>query len=250
MNGDQNPTSTEGRQPKPDDIQHQTQPAANATPPTAAPLPDPTVPTIASDVAPSAPVDTVQTMTPNADSMPEVAPARVATGFDELEANESSNLRASALPVHEPMRWTASEASHARPSGWMGMLIGGTVVLAILVYLLTRDVINAGAIVLAGLLFGAYSTRRPQTVHYQLDETGIVIGQKRYPYNQFRSFAVEEGGQFHNIMLMPLKRFMPMLSLGYSPEQEQEIIGVLAERLPMETFRRDAMDAISRKLKF
>lgn len=124
--------------------------------------------------------------------------------------------------------------------------------MAVVVFLLTRDAVNAGAIIAAGLLFGIYSSRKPQTVHYQLDDTGITIGHKHYPYNMFRSFAVEEGSQTktHGLVLMPLRRFMPMLSMHYASDLEEEIVDELSARLPMEAFRRDAVDAISRKLKF
>ena len=235
MNGDPNQTPPAGWQFKPD--------TPSNTPAPTEPTDDTSVaeapPTIASDAPrPQDPSPAPQEYREPA----EVPPDSVPTGIDVAGDRPSPD-------AGETLRWDSSEAPHAKPSGWMAMLVGGTVLLAVAVYFLTRDFVNAGAILAAGLLFGAYSARKPLTVQYQIDRNGIVIGQKRYPYGLFRSFAVEDGGQ-HGLVLMPLKRFMPLVPMHYPPELEDQVVGMLSDRLPIEAYRRDAMDVISRKLKF
>jgi hypothetical protein len=99
-------------------------------------------------------------------------------------------------------------------------------------------------------LFVVFSSHKPPELRYRLDGGGITIGRKWYPYTHFRSFSVDDDLAVHTITLVPLKRFMPTLVLNFNPEIESSVIEVLADRLPMEAHRRDAMDAMINKLRF
>lgn len=229
MNGDKDPAApptgwhfkADDNDPAPKN--HEAVAGSSATaPPEALEMPAPAA-------RPEAPADSPSTPAPASDAVP--APGR--------------------QPHAAELEWQASDAAlHQKPAGWLAMLIGGGLVVAILVYLLTRDALSAGAIALAALMLGVYSARKPQSLRYRLDAGGITIGQKHYTYGQFRSFSVVDEGAAGNVELMPLKRFMPMLTLNYTHDIEEDVVSFLADRLPMETHKRDAMDMLIRKLRF
>ncbi len=236
-------------QPPQTDGQAQAAPVAPAAPAPAGSPPETDQPDTPgdSDGASAAPVQSPED-TLTADVSPPAVVSPDVTDTPEASVSSDTSDASQPEPVHDDLlQWTATDGMHQQSAGWLAILGIGVVILAALVYLVTRDKVSTGSIVLAVLLFGVYSLRKTQTLQYQMDNDGIAIGQKLYPYAQFRSFSVVEPG---DIVLMPLKRFMPLLTISYAPDMEERVIAMLADRLPMETYKRDAMDALIRKLRF
>lgn len=151
----------------------------------------------------------------------------------------------------ESVSWTASEfIAHQKTIGWYGMLALSTAVLALAILFLTKDKISTGVVVLAAIVFGIYASRKPRTLGYSVGRTGLTIGQKTYTYDQFRSFSLLDEGAFSSIVFMPLKRFMPLLTIYYDPKDEQQIVTTLSDRLPMETHHLDLIDQLMRRVRF
>lgn len=151
----------------------------------------------------------------------------------------------------DSITWTASEfIAHDKSGGWYMALAVVTAAVGGLVYLITRDYISVGVVVVAGLLLGTYGARQPRQLQYQLNDHGLAIGPKTYTFDQFRSFSVVSEGAFSSITFMPLKRFAPPISIYYAPEDEEKIVNLLSQALPIEQRRLDAVDNLMRKIRF
>ncbi len=57
-------------------------------------------------------------------------------------------------------------------------------------------------------------------------------------------------GAFSSVVFMPLKRFAPPRTIYYAPEDEDRIVGLLVNRLPLEEHRADAVDGLMRRIRF
>ncbi|HEX4775026.1 MAG TPA: hypothetical protein VH234_05925 [Candidatus Saccharimonadales bacterium] len=169
-------------------------------------------------------------------------------GFFTPEADDQPAV---AADVPSSVSWTASEfIAHNKSAGWYLGLTVATAILAFFIYLLTKDFISVGVVIVAAAVFGIYGSHKPRQLEYQLDLHGLSIGGKRYDYDQFKSFSVVPEGGLSSIVFMPLKRFAPPLSVYYPPEEEDKITAVLAEALPFEEPRRDAVDSLMKKVRF
>ena len=150
-----------------------------------------------------------------------------------------------------PVSWTASEfIDNEKNASWFLGLTGATVLASAVIYLITHDVITPIVIAIAAVLFGITAKRKPRTLEYLLDHAGVTIGGKPYSYSLFKSFSMMEEGAFTSIQLMPLKRFMPPISLYYPPESEERIITTLGSYLPHEERSHDEIDHLMRKIRF
>jgi hypothetical protein len=49
---------------------------------------------------------------------------------------------------------------------------------------------------------------------------------------------------------MPLKRFMPILTIYFEQKDESKIVAVLGQFLPVESHQLDAVDRLMHKLRF
>jgi hypothetical protein len=149
------------------------------------------------------------------------------------------------------VEWTASEfISHDKAAGWYMLLAVGAILLAAILYVLTRDWVTAGVILVAAIFFGIYGSHKPRQLPYKLDKHGLSIGAKHFYYNEFRSFSIVPEPGFSSIVLMPLKRFGVPTTIYYSLEDEERIINLLASYLPLEERKPDAIDSLMRRVRF
>jgi hypothetical protein len=204
-------------------------------------------PAVASEAAPSSP-EPAQEPTPSSTqdqpAIAEASPWRYSTD------NEAAGSQLSQ-PDLQPVSWSASEfVDHEKNSSWFMGLAGITLLAVVIIYLITHDLVTSVVIIMAAALFGVTAHRKPRTLQYQLDHVGVSIGDKSYSYDVFKSFSVLEEGAFNSIQLMPLKRFMPPISLYYPPENEEQIVTMLGSYLPHEDRTHDPIDKLMRKVRF
>lgn len=177
------------------------------------------------------------------------------TGFVFHPENGSKPAKSTANHPHasnkQVITWTASEAvSQDKTAGWFLLLGVATLVIAAVVYLLTHDKLTAVVVVVVAIVFGFFAARRPRTLTYALGKQGIQIDAKLYPYESFKSFSLLEEGALVCILLMPMRRFMPPLTVYYLPQDEEKVLGMLSDYLPFEDRKRDLIDQAMRKIRF
>lgn len=151
----------------------------------------------------------------------------------------------------QTVSWTASEfIAHQKTAGWYGILAVVSLILAVSIYLLTKDFITTGFVIFGAAILGYYASRQPRELNYQINENSVVIGAKSYGYDEFRSFSIMTEGAFSSIIFMPLKRFAPLRAIYFAPEHEDQIIGILMPRLPFEEHSHDLIDKLMLRIRF
>lgn len=164
------------------------------------------------------------------------------------------NPVATAIPPQGPdgsISWTASEfIAHHKSPGWYLALAGAAIIGALLVWFLVHDTISVAAVLVAALFFGVFAARKPRQLQYRLDNNSLSIGERRFPYQSFRSFAVVPEGAFNSIEFLPLKRFSPLTTIYYDPADEAKIVALLADRLPLEHRQKSLIDRLMWRIRF
>jgi hypothetical protein len=175
------------------------------------------------------------------------------------EFNFSGSSAPAAGPVNEPtqapqpalMQWKASEfIDHQKNLAWFLPLILGGGILSGAIFLLTRDILSTVVLLLGILTFGVYARQKPRTLTYSLSGTTISIGEKTYSYDDFRSFSIVQDGALFSVMLQPIKRFLPPLTIYFAPDDGEKIFDTLASHLPHEEREQDPVERLMRKIRF
>ncbi len=170
-----------------------------------------------------------------------------------LETNEAKPL-STAVPSQEPegsISWTASEfIVHKKGLFWYVLIFLGSIIIAFLTWLLTKDVISTSVIVVAGLLLMVYGAKRPHEINYQIDREGIHIGGRSLAFDRFRSFSTVHQGAFSSLVLYPMKRFALITTAYYDPQDEKKILDIISTYLPLEEKGRDLIDDLMWKIRF
>lgn len=168
-------------------------------------------------------------------------------------ADDSEDVQFTDQPglSDEAVSWTASEfIAHHKSARWYGLLLLAAIALAALVYLLTRDSTSAGIVIVAAILFGIVAARQPRQLQYALDSRGVQVGPKYHSLADFRSFSVVPEGAFSSVVFMPLKRFAPLTTIYFAPEDERRIVALLSAVLPFEDYRHDIIEQFIRRIRF
>jgi hypothetical protein len=209
-------------------------------------VPTPSVSTV--QVPVSAAVNVAPPAPANAPVAPPPTPPVAAAESEALpEPEESAPMDEDAQSI----TWKASEFhTHQKSSGWYTTLAIATVILAIILYFLTKSAVTPVVVVVCGLILGIYARRQPDQLEYAIDRHGVRIGTKQYLYSEFRLFVVTPASALSEVTLIPTKRFMPSLSIPYSPDIEDSILNILAEHLPSEERRLDLIDSLMQRMHF
>ncbi len=149
------------------------------------------------------------------------------------------------------LQWVAEEhRAHDNRSKSSAALLAGSVAIAVITYIFTRDVFSTGAVLvgLGGLVY--FMSRKADMQQYALDSEGIYVGNKLYSFHDFRGFSVLEDESQASIIFIPLRRFMPPITAYLDPAIEQAAFDYLTAYLPLEEHVPDAVDKLVKRLRF
>lgn len=174
-------------------------------------------------------------------------------GYDDADAQntELGSGQAKSAADHNAVSWSASEfVSNEKTSSWYVLLVAATVVLAGLIYLITREIFSVVVVILVAFALGYFAKLKPRVLDYTVASDGIQVGNRHFMFDEFKSFAVMNDGPIPSIQLLPHKRFMIPLTLYFEPTDGDRIINVLGEYLPFEHRERDVVDKVISKIRF
>lgn len=184
-----------------------------------------------------------------------VAPVAPVAAQPEVTAPVEATFSATPVqPQSVPeasITWSAEEYIHPDKTPIWYFLFGFIVLgfVAIDIFLLKSWTFSALMIVMAVATI-VYIRRPARTLTYALSSTqGLYVGQELHPFEDFKSFGLIDADGTNSIMLMPVKRFSPGVSVYFPTEAGEQIVDILSSRLPMEELKLDLFDVIVRKLR-
>lgn len=193
----------------------------------------------ASDAASSQP----QSTTVASDTMP-IA--------DPMVQTPAANLTVPDEPVfsQEPIHWQAQEyVHHERSALWFvvfAVVVFG--LMAVSIFLMKAYTFTVLIPIMAAAVI-VYVRRPPRVLSYTLSDQGLYINDKLYPLAEYKSFAVIQDDREYSILLIPVKRFMPGVSVYFPENSGQAIVDMLGVRMPMEERKLDPVDRFLRKIR-
>lgn len=151
----------------------------------------------------------------------------------------------------EPVHWSATEYIPQEKGGlWFALF--AIVVIALIaadIFWIKSYTFSVLVVVMAATVI-ILSLRPPRNIDYTLSgDQGLYIGEVLHHFSEFKSFGLIQEHNQNSIMLIPVKRFSPGVSVYFPNEAGEEIVDILGARLPMENLKLDFIDVIVRKLR-
>jgi hypothetical protein len=174
-----------------------------------------------------------------------VAPAQISS-----EQADDVYEQPTSLPQLEPIQWRAVEyiQQNKQPVWYLGFA-GVVVVLMVLAIWLMQAWTFAVLILVMAAALLVYSHRPPRELTYVLSEKGLYINDQLHPMGEFKSFGVVKSEQINSLMLIPIKRFRPGLSVYFPSEVGEQVVDLMGAYLPMQDLKLDFFDTIVQKLR-
>ena len=202
---------------------------------------------------------------PQPDSSPQSPADLIGDDNFGLPTNTAAPVATNAVPnttsrpaqiVGDSLVWQAMEyVQQSKNSNWFIAIVVGAILICTGVVFLYRSNIFAMvstilmilSMVTAVLVF---SRRPPRTMQYQISGGGFTINGKQYSFSQFKAFGILQDDQLNTILLIPVQRIMPAVTLFFTNEQGEAVVDALSDRLPMQEVHETIVDSISRRLQF
>ncbi|MBI4136375.1 MAG: hypothetical protein HY481_02415 [Candidatus Vogelbacteria bacterium] len=140
--------------------------------------------------------------------------------------------------------WETLEYEHYEksPQWFWTVGLGGFVL--ILIAILTKNLLLAILILLAGFALILYGVKSPDKITVTVSRHGVQVRQRLYPFKTLRSFWVHDHPA-KKITLRSEKAFMPHLHLPLPEDLDHEALRVfLIEYLPEERHEPTLIDAL------
>lgn len=130
------------------------------------------------------------------------------------------------------------------------MLFLIALVVAGITFAITKEIFSIVVVLVLAIALAVVGGLKPRTLDYAIAPDGVTVGDKHFPYDTFRSFAIIEDAPVPSIQLLPQKRFMVPITIYFDPSEGDEIIDTLGQFLPFEHKERDMVDKISSRIRF
>jgi hypothetical protein len=226
-------------------------PGAVITPGQSVPTQQPAVETPVPSLAATAPVNNPPASQPTSPE-PEITAEDAAKYQTPAQFTQETNPETEYTGQEDAISWSASEyIAHHKSGGWYAAF--GLITLGVLVaiyFITSGDILSVVVIAVVAVVFGLYAARQPKEQQYSVSDQGITVGPKAYSFHDFKSFSVIDEGAFSSISFMPLKRFMPIISIYYAPDDEERIVDALSIYLPFDEKQADPVDRFMKKIRF
>ncbi len=145
--------------------------------------------------------------------------------------------------------WEAEEyVIRNKTVGWyVGLIVVGLLLTGLAVLLQAWTFI--AVIVLSVVALMIYVVRPPRVIKYTLDNEGLLEGQQRHSFEEYKAFGVLNENGHYSIVLTPRKRFSPRTMIFFPEAQGEQIVDAFGERLPMEPVQLDLLDKLIKFLR-
>jgi hypothetical protein len=104
--------------------------------------------------------------------------------------------------------------------------------------------------VAVGLIAAVYAGHKPKELDYELTSKFIRVGERTYSYGMFKSFSVAHEGEHTSIVLEPVKRFIPPMTLYFPPDEEKLVSNAIGSHLPMQEHQPNITERLSHRFRF
>ncbi len=160
------------------------------------------------------------------------------------------NAEPDQLPTNS-LTWSANEfVEHKKSASWFVILILVLAIVSVGIYFLSHSIYPPVMIMLIGIVFAVIAARSPKLVNFEINNTGFFIGKRFYSYNGFKSFSIVDEDHMGSIVFNPFKRFAYPSTILYELEDEDKVLTLLTQNLPVEEPPKDIVDQLMRKLHF
>ncbi len=156
----------------------------------------------------------------------------------------------------EKLTWSALEYEDKERSRDWFWALGIIVITSSIAAIIFGDYFFAGLLILSGLILGFFAIKKPEVINYELNDAGLKIQDRLYPYENIKAFwvqvAVPSNPKIKPTLFIHSQRaFMPVISMPIAENMAETIHAVFsAQNIPEQEMREHVSEKIVEVLGF
>lgn len=167
-----------------------------------------------------------------------------------MKDNSTKQKSTAAIDLTKPFAWRAPEGIKVdRGPVWYVMFAIVFIVLIVLAIWVFNSWSFAILLPLMAISVILLTSSDPREINFAISPKGVYVSDKLYDFSEFRGFGIIEDDRQHSILLLPVKRFSPGLTIYFSEKDGEKIVDMLGARLPMQEIKPDIIDKFIRLIK-
>ena len=155
------------------------------------------------------------------------------------------------MEPNRKLEWTALEYEEKeRGNDWFWAL--GVIILAsaITSFIYTNYFFGL-FLIIGGILLGTFAVKKPDLVFYELNEKGLKIRNRLFPYTNIKSFWIKKDLEKSTLFIKSERLFMPIISMPINQNSAEEIKNfMLSENVSEEEMKEHVSEKIMDSLGF
>ena len=131
------------------------------------------------------------------------------------------------MDPNKKIEWTALEYEEKeRGNDWFWAL-GIIVIASSVTCIIYANYFFALFLVIAGILLAIFAVKKPDLVFYEINEKGLKIKNRLYPYENIKSFWVKKEGERSTLFIKSERLFIPIFGMPVKEYFADEIRNIM-----------------------
>ncbi len=131
----------------------------------------------------------------------------------------------------EKISWHTHEYLHSeKSSDWYWMVAIITISIA-LISVILNNIIFGILIIVSSFTLTLFASKKPEIIEVEVNQTGIISGKTRYPYQHLESFWIETRDAHPRVIVKSKKVFMPFIVLFLTDIDPEIVHPILLQHL-------------------
>jgi hypothetical protein len=144
----------------------------------------------------------------------------------------------------QKLNWSALEYEEKERSVDWFWALGIIIVTSSVAAIIFNDYFFAALLIIAGLLLGFFAIKKPDMIYYELNDKGLKVGNRIYPYENIKSFWVQtsqpEQANIKTLLFIKSERiFMPIITIPIEDQLAEDIHSVMISKNVVEEEMRE-----------
>lgn len=149
----------------------------------------------------------------------------------------------------EPVTWSAHEYIHQEKGALWYVIFSLLLIVGVGATIWLQQWTFTAVLIVIAIVVIVNGKRPPRELTYVLNSDGLTIDNKLHKFEDYKFFGVIQDREHFSVMLIPVQRFQPSVSVYFPEESGEAIVDMLGARLPMKDLKLDAVDHMVRWLK-
>ena len=149
------------------------------------------------------------------------------------------------------LRWQSPEYLHSEKSTDWYWVFGILGLALIVISVIMENYLFSVLLLISILAIALHSKKTPDVIDYEINKSGIIIGNTMHPYSSLKSFWVDmENANPPKLLLKTDKFFQPLTTINLFDVEPDEVSNYLAHFLPEEELHEPLSNHIMEYLGF